>query len=82
MDALTDQLADDFGLFNGYLDAAGHPRPSFDRDAPPNSLPDDAPEHVQQARERIMANALQLFSLAAGPSEFLNNLSTGVCGLR
>ncbi|RMJ29050.1 o-methyltransferase [Aspergillus sp. HF37] len=77
MDTLTGQLTNDVGLFNGYLDDARHPRPSYDRDAPPNSLPDDAPEHVQLARERIMANALQLFNLAAGPSEILNNLSTG-----
>ena len=78
MDRLAEQLTTDVRLLSDYLQNTGHPQPSFNHDAPPKTLLDNSPEHVQLARERIMDNALQLFHLAAGPSEVLNNLSTGV----
>lgn len=78
MEHLAKQLASDIRLLSHYLEAVGHPHPSFDRQAPPTALPEGAPENIQLSRERIIDNALQLFNLAAGPREFLINLSTGV----
>lgn len=78
MEKLAKQLNDDVCLLNSHLETAGHPHPSFDSRAPRTTLPGGTPEHIQLSRERIMNNALQLFQLAAGPSEFLPNLSTSV----
>lgn len=59
--------------------AANHlPQPSLDADGPSTVVPNDAPENVQRARQNLMAAALEIFQLAAGPSEFLPNLATGV----
>lgn len=78
MEKLAKQLNNDVCLLSSHLEAVGHPHPSFDSRAPPTALPGGTPDDIQLSRERIMNNALQLFQLAAGPSEFLTNLSTGV----
>ncbi|KAF7546524.1 hypothetical protein G7Z17_g8369 [Cylindrodendrum hubeiense] len=60
-----------------YLSAHELPQPSHEPDGPSSTLPKDAPPNVQRARQSLMDSALQLFQLAAGPSEFITNLAPG-----
>lgn len=60
-----------------YLSAHNLPQPSHLPDGPSNTLPKDAPQSLQRARQNLMDSALQLFQLAAGPSEFIPNLAPG-----
>ncbi|KAB5575394.1 putative O-methyltransferase, partial [Coniochaeta sp. 2T2.1] len=77
MESLTQALTKDVRYLTGYLDDKGYPRPSFERDTPTTVLGNDASQDAQSARERIMSHALQLYHLAAGPSEYLATLQTG-----
>lgn len=78
MESLTQALTEDVRYLTGYLDDKGYPRPSFERDTPTTVLGNDASQDAQSARERVMSHALQLYHLAAGPSEYLATLQTGV----
>ncbi|KAH8698978.1 sterigmatocystin 8-O-methyltransferase [Talaromyces proteolyticus] len=60
-----------------YLSANELPQPSHEPDAPSSTLPKDAPPNIRRARQSLMNAALQLFQLAAGPSEFIPNLAPG-----
>ncbi|KAI0123645.1 sterigmatocystin 8-O-methyltransferase [Xylariales sp. AK1849] len=60
-----------------YLSAHNLPQPSHEPDGPSSTLPKDAPQSLQRARQSLMDSALQLFQLAAGPSEFIPNLAPG-----
>ena len=79
MEELTRDLARSVQALGDYLHASGQAQPSFDRATPPSVLPSDAPKDAHIAREGIMDCALKIFQLAAGPSEYLANLQTGVC---
>lgn len=78
MEQLVQSLAKDVKGLTDYLHSTGHPAPSFDRHTPSVALPENASEGAHAARERILDHALRLFQLAAGPSEYLANLQTGV----
>lgn len=78
METLTSKLNYNVQKLTGYLETTSHPQPSFQHDSPPTTLPKNAPDEIQQTREQIMNTALSIFHLAAGPSEFLVNLSTSV----
>jgi hypothetical protein len=78
MEGLTKKLASEVQTLEKLLRLGGHPVPSFNRDTPPTVVPNDAPESAHLAREQIMDYALQIFQLAAGPSDYLANLQTGV----
>lgn len=78
MEQLAQSLVKDITRVTDYLESTGYPAPSFDRDTPTVVLPDDASEETQAARERILDYSLRIFQLAAGPSEYLANLQTGV----
>ena len=78
---LAQSLEKDVQTLTQYLDSAGQPAPSFDLHSPTVVLPENAPSHAHEARERILDHCLQLFQLVAGPSEYLANLQTGVCFL-
>jgi 6-hydroxytryprostatin B O-methyltransferase len=78
MEALTKKLAGEVQTLEKLLRLSGHQVPSFNRDTPPTVVPNDAPESAHLAREQIMDYALQIFQLAAGPSDYLANLQTGV----
>jgi len=60
-----------------YLSAHDLPQPSHQPNGPSRTLPKDAPPSIQQARQSLMNAALELFQLAAGPSEFIPNLAPG-----
>ncbi|KAL6236469.1 hypothetical protein BDW75DRAFT_239271 [Aspergillus navahoensis] len=76
MESVTQALTEDVRYLTGYLEGRGYPRPSFDRDTP-TTLEHDASQNTQSARKRIMSHALQLYHVAAGPSEYLATLQTG-----
>lgn len=78
MEHLAEKLANDVQTLSKYLHSTGQPSPSFDQSSPSVVLPEGTPEHVQIARDHVMDYALQIFQLAAGPSEYLANLQTGV----
>ncbi|KAK3944724.1 6-hydroxytryprostatin B O-methyltransferase [Diplogelasinospora grovesii] len=65
-------------LVSQYLSSENLPQPSHAADGPSTVLPASAPQNVRQARQSLMDAALQLFQLAAGPSEFVPNLAPGV----
>ena len=60
-----------------YLSTHDLPQPSHAPDGPSSTLPKNAPPSIQRARQSLMDAALQLFQLAAGPSEFIPNLAPG-----
>ncbi|KAI8631119.1 sterigmatocystin 8-O-methyltransferase [Xylariaceae sp. FL1651] len=60
-----------------YLADNNQPQPSHESDGPVSTLPKGAPRTIQQARQCLMSSALELFQLAAGPSEFIPNLAPG-----
>jgi 6-hydroxytryprostatin B O-methyltransferase len=78
MEALSKKIGAECHVFDEYCRTTGYPMPSLERTTPSFSLPHEAPTEVHVARERIMSYALNLFQLAAGPSEYLANLQTGV----
>ncbi|KAH7257939.1 putative O-methyltransferase [Fusarium tricinctum] len=77
MEGLTKKLAGEVQTLEKLLRLSGHQVPSFNRDTPPTVVPNDAPESAHLAREKVMDYALQIFQLAAGPSDYLANLQTG-----
>jgi 6-hydroxytryprostatin B O-methyltransferase len=79
MEDIVTKLLQDVRALHDYLDTAGLPHPSFDKNTPPVVLPYDAPLEVQNAREQIMDAALRLFRLAAGPSDHISQARTAVC---
>lgn len=79
LDVLSKSLASNVSVLTTYLSSISYPAPSFDQSGPSVVLPAQAPQHVKVARQHLMDQALQIFQLAAGPSEFLANLQPGVC---
>jgi 6-hydroxytryprostatin B O-methyltransferase len=60
-----------------YLASTNHSQPSILPGGPANVLPKDAPVPIKRSRQSLMSAALQLFQLAAGPSEFVPSLAPG-----
>lgn len=60
-----------------YLSSEQLPQPSHEPDGPVRTLPKDAPYNIRKAQQKLMDATLQLFQLAAGPSEFIPNLAPG-----
>lgn len=65
-------------IITQHLAAKNIPQPSLDAYGPATILPSDAPPMIQGARMKLLAASLELFQIAAGPSEFLPNLATSV----
>ncbi|KAK9481518.1 O-methyltransferase-domain-containing protein [Lipomyces starkeyi] len=63
-------------IVSQYLAAHNLPQPSSSSDGPSTILPTGSPQSVHQAREHLIATALELLQLATGPSEFLPHLAT------
>ncbi|KAM5436481.1 putative 6-hydroxytryprostatin B O-methyltransferase [Microsporum ferrugineum] len=77
LEALASQVQENARIVSDFLRSCGHAGPSFERDSPTTSLPSSAPPDISAARQAIMGAALQMFHLAAGPSEYLPNLAVG-----
>lgn len=62
-------------IISGYCTLEGSPHPSLDPEAPSITLPHDAPENVQAARERMVGAAAKIQQIATEPCEYLPNLA-------
>lgn len=78
LEALSSVISKNASVVSQYLHTNHLPQPSRESDGPSTILPSDAPQDVQQARQRLIAASLETLQLAIGPSEFLPNLATGV----
>lgn len=78
LENLAHQVMENSKIMSDFLRSSGHPQPSFEREAPPSTLPDFAPEHIRDARTKLMEVALRTFQLALGPKEYIPNLAVGV----
>lgn len=67
IDALTADLGNQSKLFSEYLRA-----PASEK------VPGDLPTEVQAAKETLLENALQIFNLISGPTEYIQNVLIGV----
>lgn len=78
LDELSLSITQNAAILTQYLEANQLPQPTFERDGPSTIIPSDAPPKIQQARQSLIAAALEMSQLAAGPDDFLPNLATGV----
>lgn len=78
LEIFRDQIVSATDTLTEYLRSNGLPTPSFEAAGPKTVLPRDAPTEVLKARQELLSAALAIQQLAAGPSEFLPNLATGV----
>jgi hypothetical protein len=78
LEELSRTITKTAGIISHHLAANNLPQPSRDADGPAAILPSDTPESIQRARQALLAASLEIFQLAAGPSEFLPNLATSV----
>lgn len=78
---LSSLIAVHSDVVSQYLAANDLPQPSKSADGPSSVLPASAPKNIQVARQQLIAAALELVQIAAGPSELLPNLATGVSNL-
>ena len=78
LEALSSMIAQNASIVSNYLGSEHLAQPSFDSDGPCAVIPSDSPPNIQQARQNLIAAALEMAQLATGPSEFLPNLATGV----
>ncbi|KFY76985.1 hypothetical protein V499_03505 [Pseudogymnoascus sp. VKM F-103] len=77
LEGLSWVITKNASIVSHYLEANHLPQPSRESDGPSTILPSGSPQKVQQARQEIIAAALEILQLAIGPSEFLPNLATG-----
>ncbi|KAH0593058.1 hypothetical protein MHUMG1_09305 [Metarhizium humberi] len=77
LEELSWTITKNASVVSQYLKAQQLLQPSKDAAGPSTIVPTDAPQHIQLARQSLMAAALEISQLAAGPSEFLPNLATG-----
>lgn len=78
LETLASQVQENAKTVSDFLRSSGHAAPSFASDAPATSIPASAPPEIGAARQALMGAALQIFHLAAGPSEYLPHLAVGV----
>lgn len=67
IDALTADLVNQSETFSEYMRASAS-----------GKLPGDPPAEVQAAKEKLLENALQIFNLVSGPTEYIQNVLIGV----
>ncbi|GAB1312819.1 S-adenosyl-L-methionine-dependent methyltransferase [Madurella fahalii] len=76
LEELSSEITKNASIVSKYLDANHLPQPSLDANGPSAILPNDSPQGIQQARQRLISASLEMLQLAIGPSEFLPNLTT------
>jgi 6-hydroxytryprostatin B O-methyltransferase len=67
IDALTADLVNQSETFSEYVRASASAK-----------LPGDPPAEVQAAKEKLLEDALQIFNLVSGPTEYIQNVLIGV----
>ena len=78
LEELSKTITENSSIISQYLGANNLPQPSSSDDGPTTVVPSGSPPNIQQARQKLIAAALETLQLAIGPSEFLPNLATGV----
>ena len=78
LEDLAEQISTAARSVSGFLQSGGHPQPSFQRDAPINTLPSSAPMDILVARQSLIEAAFKLYQLTTGPSEYLQRTAVGV----
>jgi 6-hydroxytryprostatin B O-methyltransferase len=78
LEELSSSITDNARIVSQYLASQNLPQPSSRSDGPSTVLPKGSPQSIQEARENLIANSLEILHLAIGPSEFLPHLATGV----
>ena len=78
LEELSWSITKNASVVSQYLGSRSLPQPSFESDGPSTIVPGDAPQHIRQALQQLVATSLEMSQLAIGPSEFLPNLATGV----
>ncbi|GAM33863.1 hypothetical protein TCE0_013f01071 [Talaromyces pinophilus] len=77
LEELSSSITDNARIVSQYLASQNLPQPSSRSDGPSTVLPKGSPQSIQEARENLIANSLEILHLAIGPSEFLPHLATG-----
>jgi 6-hydroxytryprostatin B O-methyltransferase len=78
LNEIASSISTNARVLSTFFHAEGHPIPSFERDAPPKTVPASAPGEIQVAREALLDASMKMFQLASGPSEYLPNLAVHV----
>lgn len=78
LEELSMTISKNANIVSQYLEENHLPQPSLNSDGPSVVVPSGSPQIIQQARQSLIAQSLELLQLAIGPSEFLPNLATGV----
>lgn len=78
LEELSRTISKNANIVSQYLEENHLPQPSLNGDGPSVVVPSGSPQIIQQARQSLIAQSLELLQLAIGPSEFLPNLATGV----
>lgn len=78
LEQLSTQICANANKLSWYLQSSGHPQPSFAIDTPVNVLPSTAPEAAHVLRHKLKQDALKLFRLASGPSEYVAHVALNV----
>ncbi len=78
LEAYAKEICSAAKIISGYCASENIPHPSFDPQAPSITIPSEAPQNVQRARQTIITNASKIQQLATEPSEYLPNLAIHV----
>ena len=78
LEELSWKITKNASVLSQHLAAQSLPQPSFESNGPSTVVSSDAPIHVRQAQQHLVAASLEILQLAIGPSGFLPNLATGV----
>ncbi|KAI9654281.1 MAG: hypothetical protein M1831_005446 [Alyxoria varia] len=78
LEQLSRKITKNASIVSQYLDAHHLPQPSFESDGPSVVISTDAPQHIREAKQHLVAECLETLQLALGPSEFVPSLAAGV----
>lgn len=77
---LATQISNSAKLISDFMTSNGHPRPSFDANAP-EAFP-LAPKSILDARQSLLDASQAIRELLLGPAEYLRWFACGVIGIR
>jgi 6-hydroxytryprostatin B O-methyltransferase len=78
MDSILDDITLSVTKIKYWLKANDLAQPSLDRSTAAKTLPPNAPDEIQVARQKLIEASYKLNQLALGPSEYLSTLAIGV----
>ncbi|KAM3065297.1 hypothetical protein ACMFMG_004318 [Clarireedia jacksonii] len=77
LEQLAEAITQNSQIISSFLRENSLPCPSFDPEAPLSAIPTTAPEHIANARQKLIDAAMGVFQLTTGPSEYLPHLALG-----